>query len=237
MKKLHQTLLAGLCLFALASCSNDELASRKRACAEYVKLEVLVQEDVTRCASEEQTFRAAALKLAARETKNVYPILVETMRRTTASATRISRIEYPELASEVSQLSAGTDGAKLPPHFSVHLAQVTFDPPTDQDGAVRSAWQVGGLRKDTSDDFWTLDISGIGPHDFEDAKDICSMLAYSSSLPGCSARVFVDADPGAIPEMPELKVMAIEFIAPTVDQVQQILLEIEMARWPPRPTS
>ena len=237
MKRLHPTLLAGLGLFALASCSNDELASRKHACAQYVKLGVLLQEDVTRCASEEQTFKAAALKLAARETENSYPILVETMRRTTASATRIIRSEYPELASEVSGLSAGIDGVNLPPHFSVHLAHVTFEPPTDQDGVVRRVWQIGGLRKDTSDDFWTLNISGIGPRDFEDAKDICSVLAYSDSLPGCRARVFVNADPGVIPEMPDLKVMAMEFIAPTVDEAQQTFLEIEMARWPPMPAS
>lgn len=235
MKTPNLPLLAGLCLFALASCSSDELASRKGACAEYVKLEVLAQEDVDRCVTEEQTFRTAALKLAARVTENAYPILVETVRRTTASAARISRTEYPELASEVSQLSAATDGAGMPPRFYVSLEHLTFDPPAEQDGVVRSEWQVGGLRKDTSDDFWTLEISGIGPHDFADAEDICSMLAYSDSLPGCTARVFVDADPGDIPEMPDLKVMAIEFIAPTVNQTQQIFLEMEMARWPPRP--
>ncbi|TPP09432.1 hypothetical protein [Rhizobium glycinendophyticum] len=237
MKTPNLPLLAGLCLFALASCSSDEQASRKGACAEYVKLEVLAQEDLDRCITEQQTFRAAALKLVARVTENAYPILVETVRRTTASATRINRTEYPELASEVSQLPAVTDGNKMPPHFVVSLEHVTFDPPAEQDGVVRSEWQVNGLRKDTSDDFWTLDISGIGPHDFEDAEDICSMLAYSDSLPGCSARVFVDVAPGIIPQMPELKVMAIEFIAPTVDQARQIFLESEMARWPPKPTS
>jgi hypothetical protein len=237
VKTPNLPLLAGLCLFALASCSSDELASRKGACAEYVKLEVLAQEDVDRCITEEQIFRAAALKLAARVTENAYPTLVETMRRTSAAATRISRTEYPELASEVSQFSAVTDGKKMPPHFFVPLEHLTFDPPTEQDGVVRSEWQVGGLRKHTSDDFWVLDISGVAPHDFEDAEDICSMLAYSDSLSGCSARVFVAADPGPIPQMPELTAMAIEFIAPTIDQARQILFESEMARWPPKPTS
>jgi len=229
--------LAGLTVFlllALVSCSNDELAGRKSACALYVKLGVLAREDSIGCASHEQTFRAAALNLAAREAENTYPILLETTRRTASSAMRINRADYPELAPQVFQLPTFTGGTKTPPQFYIDMEHVTFDPPTDQDGVARSVWQVGGLRKHSSDDIWTLDVSGIGPEDFEDAKDVCFVLAYSSNLPGCSARVYVHAEPDLIPEMPELKVMAIEFIAPTIDEVRQIFLENEMAKWAPR---
>ncbi|MGV2102908.1 hypothetical protein [Rhizobium sp. 21-4511-3d] len=231
------SVLVGISLLAMASCSDDELTARKHACADYVKFEVMLQEDRSQCVTDEQTFKAAADKMATRMAENVYPILVETARRTAASARRINPGIYPELSGDVDSISASIDGEGLPPHFYVDIDQVTFAPPTDKGDAPHSAWQIDGFRKNIAHDTWKLNISGIGPHDFEQANDVCPILAYSSTLPGCGARVFVDVGPGLIPEMPELKVMAIEFAPPTIDQARQILLENEMGRWPPKPAS
>ncbi|CAN7573428.1 hypothetical protein [Neorhizobium sp. LjRoot104] len=231
------SLLFRISLLALASCSADELADRKHACADYVKFEVLSQEDRSQCIGDEQTFKAAADKIATRMAENVYPILTETARRTAASVSRVNHDVYSELSGDVDSISASLDGKGLPPHFYVDIEQVTFTPPTDKGDSPRSAWQIGGSRRNIAQDAWTLDISGIGPHDFEQANEVCSMLAYSSALPGCSARVFVEAEPGSISQMPELKVMAIKFAPPTIDQAREIFLESEMSRWPPRPAS
>lgn len=231
------SVFVGISLLALASCSEDELASRKHACADYVKFEVLGQGDRSQCVADEQTFEAAAEKMSSRMAENVHPILAETARRTAASASKITHTDYIELPNGVDHLSASVGGARLPPHFYLDIKQVTFDPPTDKGDTPHSTWQIGGYRKTTLEDWWKLDISGIGPHDFEQANDVCPMLAYSSTLQGCGARLFVDAEPGTIPEMPELKVMAIEFAPPTIDQTRQTLLENEMARWRPEPAS
>jgi len=231
------SVLVGISLLALASCSEDELAIRKQACADYVKFEVMAQEDRSQCLTNEQTFKVAADKMASRMTKNVYPILAETAQRTATSARRVNPGMYPELSSGVDSISASIDGEGLPPHFYIDIEQVTFAPPTDNGDAPHSAWQIGGSRKNTAHDTWKLNISGIGPNDFEQAYDVCPVLAYSSTLPGCGARVFVDVEPGPVLEMPELKVIAIEFVPPTIDQIRQILLENEMVRWRPKPAS
>lgn len=223
-------------LLFLSACSKDELAGRKRACADYIKFEVLAKSDAERCVTDEETFKAAVAKIVDRETDNIYPVLSEAARRMALSSGRLDKASFKVLPSNITYPDPLTDeqsGMKW--HVAIDLSNVTFDAPTQEGELNRDWWELSGERSEVKDDLWNLKIIGIGPHDFAGLETICQLLAYSQTAPGCQARVYIDVDPDSNPELPELAVTAIEFKAPPKDEARQILMENEMLRWPPSP--
>ncbi len=232
------SIAASLSLLLLSSCSKDELADRKHACADYVKFEVLEKGDVERCIADQGTFMAAAEKISDRETENIYPILLEDTKRMALSSGRLDKASFKVLPSEITNPDPLTDEQPaMKWHVALDLSNVMFDAPTQEGDFKRDWWELTGERSEVKDDLWNLKIVGIGTHDFAGLETICQLLAYSEIARGCQARVYIDVDPDSNPGLLELAVMAVEFKAPTKEEVRQILLENEMLRWRPEAAS
>jgi hypothetical protein len=226
-------------LLVLSACTKDELADRKRACSDYVKFSVLVASEGDRCVHEEEIFKAAAGKITDREVENIYPILMEASRRMAASSSRLDKASFPALLPNVPAPGPFIDRQNTTNwHAAIDLGHVTFDAPTQDPDFQRDWWEISGNRSGRPDDLWNLKIVGIGPYDFESLETVCQLLAYSQTAEGCKARVYTDLDKeGIVPDLHELSVMAIDFIPPTRDEVRRVLLDSELGRWPPSPTS
>ncbi len=230
------SIAASLSLMLLSSCSKDELARRKHACADYVKFKVLEKGDVQRCITEESFFKAAAKIIADRETENIYPILLEDTKRMALSSSRLDKTSFKELPPKIARPDLFSDElSTMNWHVAVDLSSVMFDAPNHNPNLKSDWWEVSGVRTGEENNFWNLKIIGIGPYDFAGLETICPMLAYFRSAHGCTARLYVDVDSDSNPSFPDLAVMAIDFTPPTKDEVREILMEKEMWRWQPTP--
>ncbi|TAZ86173.1 hypothetical protein ELH72_24420 [Rhizobium ruizarguesonis] len=219
------------CTLLLSGCSEDGLAERKKACADFVKYEVLQEGDTERCNDKEDVFRKAASALIAADLQGLYPALVDDAKAISASATYVDMASYPALpvSEEAPILIDASDAIAKSLPATVDLSQVTFDPPSE----TNRQWRISGYRAGKSDDIWVLDLDGFGPTQSSRIENTCSLLSYSAGSPGCRARVFVKATSGNGDDLQNLVAVAMELTPPSRDEAFQALLANEMTRWSP----
>ncbi|WP_132528328.1 hypothetical protein [Rhizobium sp. BK376] len=231
MSRANFAILISLGVAILAGCSDDTLAERMKACADYVNYGVLQNGEKQHCLADEQTFRKAAGELVAADLQQIYPALVNDAKAISASATKADLKAYPPLPSSVKNPTFfdNTEGTATSWPATVDLENVTFNPPDD----TNRQWQISGNRAGNPGEPWVLDLEGFGPTQSNQIENICGLLD-SAAAPGCKAHVYVRdiADSGG--DLANLVAVAIELTPPPRDEAYQTLLGNEMARWPPR---
>ncbi|EJB04815.1 hypothetical protein Rleg9DRAFT_3674 [Rhizobium leguminosarum bv. trifolii WSM597] len=219
------------CTLLLSGCGKDELAERKKACADFVKYRVLKESDTQRCSGEEGVFRKAASELVAADLQQLYPAMVDDAKTVSAYAKNDDLASYPALPLHIENpiFVDGSDPIAKSWPATVDLVQVTFDPPSD----TNRQWQISGYRAGNPEDTWVLNLDGFGPNESSRIENNCALLSYSSASSGCRARVFIKATSGTDDDLRNLVAVAIELTPPSREEAFQALLENEMIRWRP----
>ena len=223
--------LALLAIVTLAACSDDTLAERKKACAEYANSGILPEGETQHCLADEQTFRKAASELVATDLQQMYPALVNDAKAISASAAKPDIAAYPALPSSVKDpiFFDNAEGAAKSWPAALDLANVTFGAPDNTD----RQWQILGNRAGDPEAPWVLDLDGFGPATSSQIEHLCA--AFDSNIvSGCRARVYVKNIADGDSDLEHLVAVAIELTPPPRDEAYQTLLGYEMARWPPR---
>jgi hypothetical protein len=227
-------ILIPLGLLALAGCSDDTLAERKKACAQYANSGVLPNGETQRCLTDEQTFRKAAGDLAAADLSQMYQALVNDAKAISASTGKADLTSYPALplAVEDPTFSDNAKGAAKGWPAALDLANVTFGAPDNVD----RQWQIRGNRAGDPEAPWMLDLDGFGPTASSHIESLCAAFD-SNTVSGCRARVYVKNIADGDSDLEHLVAVAIELTPPPRDEAYQTLLGNEMALWPPRQAS
>jgi hypothetical protein len=211
---------------------NDPIASQKNSCGRYVQDGYLAANETEDCLVDINVFRAAAQKSIIRPGETILSHLLIAQERLGANAAQYDKTKHQKWENSRGTLIGGLlldDDADKEWRYFIDLENVTISPPRQTEDGLDPDWKISGRRASTPDDFWSLPIFGVGSYALTEAE-ICDILEYTRENRGCRARIYLDkmdVNEG----ISELGVMAVDFQAPSLEDIQGALLEIEMLGW------